>query len=176
MISVDPASVPLLPSGAAAAECSCSAGVGAGGDNSTTTTTSSSTAATPAATDCGAGGMMRHVTSSEACVVDAAAVAERLRTDPERGLTNAEAARRRQYHGHNDFSIAEEEPLWKKYIGQVGARQTMHQCIILPRGYICWNFCRQIGYTSGLNTKNSPVVWDNQILSCCQTAQASVNI
>lgn len=35
------------------------------------------------------------------------------------GLSQQEVARRRAYHGWNEFDISEEEPLWRKYISQV---------------------------------------------------------
>ncbi|XP_074645561.1 calcium-transporting ATPase type 2C member 1-like [Tubulanus polymorphus] len=41
-----------------------------------------------------------------------------LRTDVKTGLSHSEVVRRRQIHGHNEFQISEEEPIWKKYIGQ----------------------------------------------------------
>ncbi|XP_055019570.1 calcium-transporting ATPase type 2C member 1 isoform X2 [Boleophthalmus pectinirostris] len=41
-----------------------------------------------------------------------------LQADLQRGLTHEEVARRRRYHGWNEFDISEEEPLWKKYISQ----------------------------------------------------------
>ncbi|XP_072316304.1 calcium-transporting ATPase type 2C member 1 [Eucyclogobius newberryi] len=41
-----------------------------------------------------------------------------LQADLQRGLTQEEVARRRRYHGWNEFDISEEEPLWRKYISQ----------------------------------------------------------
>ena len=35
--------------------------------------------------------------------------------------------RRRAYHGWNEFDINEEEPLWRKYISQVGGRYEEHR-------------------------------------------------
>ena len=44
----------------------------------------------------------------------------KLDTSLENGLTNVEVDRRRQLHpGYNEMNIKEDEPLWKKYIGQV---------------------------------------------------------
>ena len=46
-------------------------------------------------------------------------VIQHLRADPQAGLHSAEADRRLRVHGHNDFEITKEEPLWKKYLDQV---------------------------------------------------------
>ncbi|XP_033836773.1 calcium-transporting ATPase type 2C member 1 [Periophthalmus magnuspinnatus] len=41
-----------------------------------------------------------------------------LQADLQHGLTHEEVARRRRYHGWNEFDISEDEPLWRKYISQ----------------------------------------------------------
>uniref|UniRef100_A0A1I7XP38 Cation_ATPase_N domain-containing protein n=1 Tax=Heterorhabditis bacteriophora TaxID=37862 RepID=A0A1I7XP38_HETBA len=41
-----------------------------------------------------------------------------LRSDICSGLSTAEATRRRQYHGYNEFEVSAQEPIWKKYIEQ----------------------------------------------------------
>ncbi|CAL8288175.1 unnamed protein product [Merluccius merluccius] len=41
-----------------------------------------------------------------------------LQAELQLGLSLEEVARRRAYHGWNEFDISEEEPLWKKYICQ----------------------------------------------------------
>ncbi|KAG7283007.1 hypothetical protein CRUP_028524 [Coryphaenoides rupestris] len=45
-----------------------------------------------------------------------------LQAELQLGLSHEEVTRRRAYHGWNEFDISEEEPLWKKYICQVGQR------------------------------------------------------
>ncbi|XP_071541009.1 calcium-transporting ATPase type 2C member 1 isoform X4 [Panulirus ornatus] len=45
-------------------------------------------------------------------------VARLLLTDPNIGLLSREVLTRRQLVGYNDFSEAEDDPLWKKYLGQ----------------------------------------------------------
>ncbi|XP_023694777.1 calcium-transporting ATPase type 2C member 1 isoform X1 [Paramormyrops kingsleyae] len=41
-----------------------------------------------------------------------------LQADLQYGLSHDEVARRRAYHGWNEFDISEDEPLWKKYVLQ----------------------------------------------------------
>ncbi|CAJ0954960.1 unnamed protein product, partial [Mesorhabditis belari] len=41
-----------------------------------------------------------------------------LRSDPVAGLSSAEATRRRQFHGFNEFEVNDPEPIWKKYVEQ----------------------------------------------------------
>ncbi|KAI8504450.1 ATPase, P-type (transporting), HAD super, sub IC [Branchiostoma belcheri] len=61
---------------------------------------------------------VRTIKSADAAQMSAEDVQYALGADFHRGLTHEEAARRRQIHGHNDFEINEDEPLWKKYLGQ----------------------------------------------------------
>ncbi len=60
--------------------------------------------------------------ASEAAVSTASDVVQRLETDRARGLTSEEVEKRRKFHGFNEFEIKEEEPLWLKYLNQVGTR------------------------------------------------------
>ena len=69
--------------------------------------------------------MMKMLTSSQACRLDATETSRYLDVDPSRGLDTAEVVRRRAVHGHNDFEIAEETPLWKKYLEQVQLYATL---------------------------------------------------
>lgn len=46
-------------------------------------------------------------------------VAARLQTDLRTGLSWPEAESRLKIHGRNEFDVATEEPLWKKYLEQV---------------------------------------------------------
>lgn len=64
------------------------------------------------------GEMMVHLRSDEAASLTYQNVASRLRTNLHSGLHQDEAEHRRKIHGFNEFEITEEEPLWKKYLGQ----------------------------------------------------------
>lgn len=57
--------------------------------------------------------------SSDASMVCSEEVASRLRVDCRTGLWWKEAELRMQLVGHNEFSVKEEDPPWKKYIEQV---------------------------------------------------------
>ena len=57
--------------------------------------------------------------ASEAAVSTAADVVSRLGADCAAGLTEDEVERRRKVFGRNEFTIKEEEPLWRKYLNQV---------------------------------------------------------
>ena len=46
-------------------------------------------------------------------------VVEATRTNIDTGLNQSEVTQRRSYHGFNEFEISKEEPLWKKYLGEV---------------------------------------------------------
>ncbi|GMT29027.1 hypothetical protein PFISCL1PPCAC_20324 [Pristionchus fissidentatus] len=58
---------------------------------------------------------LRGEHAAERSVEDVCAI---LRADASSGLSSAEASRRRQFHGYNEFEAPEEEPLWKKYAEQ----------------------------------------------------------
>ena len=66
------------------------------------------------------GAMLSTIRASEAAVSTVLDVVRRLEAEPSRGLTSAEVERRRAMHGFNEFQIVEEEPLWRKYLNQVG--------------------------------------------------------
>ena len=57
--------------------------------------------------------------ASEAALVSLADIAQTLQVDWSEGLSAAEAERRRQVYGLNEFNIKEDEPLWRKYLNQV---------------------------------------------------------
>ena len=40
-------------------------------------------------------------------------------TSMSHGLSNDDATQRHKICGYNEFEITEDEPLWKKYLGQV---------------------------------------------------------
>ena len=57
--------------------------------------------------------------ASEAALSSWLDVAKRLGSDCAKGLSDADVQRRRKTWGYNELQISKEEPLWKKYIGQV---------------------------------------------------------
>jgi len=63
--------------------------------------------------------MMRCMKSSEAAQTAYQDVAHQLEVDCYVGLSEYEVSQRRRNHGFNEFDIADDEPLWKKYLGQV---------------------------------------------------------
>ena len=64
--------------------------------------------------------MMYRLSSADASELTFQAVASKLQTNLHYGLSGDEVEKRRSIHGHNEFDITEDEPLWKKYLGQVG--------------------------------------------------------
>jgi len=69
--------------------------------------------------------MMRCLKSSEAAQMSYHDIAVQLEVDIQVGLSEYEVGQRRRNHGYNEFDITDEEPLWKKYLGQA-----CYQCII----------------------------------------------
>lgn len=65
------------------------------------------------------GSMVPTMRASEAAVSTIADIVHRLRADCSKGLSAEQVERRRQVHGHNEFEINEDDPLWKKYLNQV---------------------------------------------------------
>ena len=57
--------------------------------------------------------------SDGASILTADDVLDRLQSNVRTGLTNIEAYARLKFHGYNEFSVSEEEPIWKKYLEQV---------------------------------------------------------
>ncbi|XP_053401616.1 calcium-transporting ATPase type 2C member 1-like isoform X2 [Mercenaria mercenaria] len=62
--------------------------------------------------------MMKTLPSSQACRLSVEETCQVLEVNPSKGLDSNEVVRRRAVHGHNDFEISEETPLWKKYLEQ----------------------------------------------------------
>jgi len=58
------------------------------------------------------------VKAGEACELSVEETVSRLKADISNGLSDGEADRRRSNCGFNEFDIKEDEPLWKKYLGQ----------------------------------------------------------
>jgi len=64
--------------------------------------------------------MMQCIRATEGASRSFQDIAHQLETDAQVGLAESEVGRRRKNHGYNEFEIADDEPLWKKYLGQVG--------------------------------------------------------
>ncbi len=62
--------------------------------------------------------MMTFLNSDASCRVTSQEIIKILQTDAKLGLNENEILTRRKYYGPNDFEIADDEPLWKKYLGQ----------------------------------------------------------
>lgn len=63
-------------------------------------------------------GSVTFMNSDGASRVTSEEVINLLQTDPKLGLTEKETCSRRKFYGHNDFEVDDEEPIWKKYLGQ----------------------------------------------------------
>lgn len=62
---------------------------------------------------------MKSLPTDEASSQPFEEVAARLQTDLRTGLSWEEASSRLKISGYNEFDVATEEPLWKKYLEQV---------------------------------------------------------
>lgn len=60
-----------------------------------------------------------YLSSSEAASLPWEQVSRNLLTDVNCGISSTEAITRRNIVGTNEFSEAEDDPFWKKYLGQV---------------------------------------------------------
>lgn len=60
-----------------------------------------------------------YLSSSEAASLPWEQVSRNLLTDVNCGISSAEAITRRKIVGTNEFSEPEDDPFWKKYLGQV---------------------------------------------------------
>jgi Ca2+-transporting ATPase len=63
-------------------------------------------------------GTVTFMNSDGACRVTSNEIIKLLKTDSKLGLDEAEVRRRRKFYGHNDFEVDDDEPIWKKYLGQ----------------------------------------------------------
>ena len=61
---------------------------------------------------------MTFLNSDTACRMTTDEVIKMLQTDGRLGLDVSEISSRLKYYGHNDFETDDEEPIWKKYLGQ----------------------------------------------------------
>ncbi|XP_046348725.2 calcium-transporting ATPase type 2C member 1-like isoform X3 [Haliotis rufescens] len=62
--------------------------------------------------------MMTLLKSTDVSCMSVEEVQEACRTHLQAGLSDEEAKRRHTMYGPNDFEIAKEEPLWRKFLGQ----------------------------------------------------------
>ncbi|XP_071092308.1 calcium-transporting ATPase type 2C member 1-like [Haliotis cracherodii] len=62
--------------------------------------------------------MMTLLRSTDVSCMSVEEVQEACRTHLQAGLSDEEAKRRHTMYGPNDFEIAKEEPLWRKFLGQ----------------------------------------------------------
>ena len=63
-------------------------------------------------------GTVTFLNSDGACRTTSDEIIKLLQTDGKLGLNEKEIESRRRFHGHNDFEVDDDEPLWKKYLGQ----------------------------------------------------------
>ena len=61
---------------------------------------------------------MTLINSDGACRITVLEMLKVLQTDPKLGLYENEIQTRRKFYGHNDFDVDDDEPIWKKYLGQ----------------------------------------------------------
>jgi Ca2+-transporting ATPase len=62
--------------------------------------------------------MMTFLNSDAACRVTSQEIIKMLQTDAKLGLNESDIPTRRKYYGLNDFEVDDDEPMWKKYLGQ----------------------------------------------------------
>jgi Ca2+-transporting ATPase len=63
-------------------------------------------------------GTVTFMNSDGACRVTSDEIIKVLKTDSKLGLEEKEVRSRRKFYGHNDFEVDDDEPIWKKYLGQ----------------------------------------------------------
>ena len=59
-----------------------------------------------------------RLSCESAAVTEVSEIASVLGVHPDKGLSNLDASRRRNYHGFNEVKGNDAEPLWKKYLDQ----------------------------------------------------------
>ncbi|XP_071824215.1 calcium-transporting ATPase type 2C member 1-like isoform X2 [Apostichopus japonicus] len=62
--------------------------------------------------------MLQFKSADDAARISTEDIRHKLGSDLDNGLSSREAERRLMVHGYNDFEIAKEDPLWKKYLEQ----------------------------------------------------------
>ena len=75
--------------------------------------------------------MMSSLPLDQAAAMTVEDVSRACRTSLHAGLTSDEARHRLSLHGPNTFDINKDEPLWKKYLGQVSIK--LEPCCCLNR-------------------------------------------
>ena len=63
-------------------------------------------------------GTVKFLNSDGASRVTSDEVIQILQTNPKLGLNENEIHARQKLYGHNDFDVDDDEPIWKKYLGQ----------------------------------------------------------
>lgn len=59
-----------------------------------------------------------RLSCESAAITEVTEIASVLGVHVDRGLSNLEASRRRNYHGFNEVAGKEPDPLWRKYLDQ----------------------------------------------------------
>ena len=67
--------------------------------------------------DCASSDKMR-LSCESAAVTEVNEVISVLKVHPDKGLSSLDASRRRNFHGFNEVTGNEAEPIWKKYLDQ----------------------------------------------------------
>jgi Ca2+-transporting ATPase len=62
--------------------------------------------------------MVTFMNSDTACRTTSQEIIKILQTDAKLGLRENEIQTRRKLYGHNDFEVDDDDPMWKKYLGQ----------------------------------------------------------
>ena len=62
---------------------------------------------------------MHFIHSTDACTRDHGEISSQLRTNTAVGLSVRDVTQRRALLGYNEFDIAQDDPLWVKYLSQV---------------------------------------------------------
>jgi Ca2+-transporting ATPase len=63
-------------------------------------------------------GMITFLNSDSVCRTTSQEIIKILQTDDKLGLNEHEILARRKFYGPNDFEVDDDEPIWKKYLGQ----------------------------------------------------------
>lgn len=107
---------------------------------------------------------MELLSAHAAAGLEVGRVATTLRTSLSSGLSSQEACLRRCAYGHNEFEIQQEDPLWKKYLGQV----CPFVCLICchPVNKVCTSYCGKHELPRAQSIVSQ--LWKNTHFSKCQ--------
>ena len=64
--------------------------------------------------------MLTHITSQKAASIPVKDLEGIYHTNLEHGMSQDEAVRREKICGPNEFDVKEDDPLWRRYLNQVG--------------------------------------------------------